>query len=253
MGEPILRARRRVDHEGHSRKADPVGPAFLHFGVGTRFVKSCEMLPRWRKSISQTHQRTSRKCPIWKHLRLVKSARTTGLEPATTGSTVRNPDAANTQPDSELGQTPIPEVPTGVPCPPETPSGPEIPADLARVINAWKRLPEGIRTGILALVDAAGGTRGYIAPARGQDRPRLRTLRRSGHVGQGVRTAGCRDRGPTPNRYSRPHVSPETVQEGRVPPGTFVNSTTQGTVELGGRVCFTLSYRHLGWQRHHLE
>lgn len=45
-----------------------------------------------------------------------------------------------------------------VPRPPGADSGPPLPPDLARVVDAWDRLPETIKAGILALVQAAGGT-----------------------------------------------------------------------------------------------
>jgi len=51
-------------------------------------------------------------------------------------------------------------VPTGAPCPPEADSGRDFPADLARVVDVWDRLPKAIKAGILALVSAAGGANG---------------------------------------------------------------------------------------------
>ena len=36
--------------------------------------------------------------------------------------------------------------------------GPNFPPDLARVVAAWDCLPEVIKAGILALVEAAGGS-----------------------------------------------------------------------------------------------
>jgi hypothetical protein len=47
-----------------------------------------------------------------------------------------------------------------VPCPAKAVSGQKIPDDLARVIDAWNHLPEAIKAGILALVNATGGARG---------------------------------------------------------------------------------------------
>jgi hypothetical protein len=52
------------------------------------------------------------------------------------------------------------EVPVQVPSPPGAISGPQFPADLARVVAVWDRLPAAIKTGILALVHAAGGPNG---------------------------------------------------------------------------------------------
>jgi hypothetical protein len=53
-----------------------------------------------------------------------------------------------------------PEVPVEVPTPPGAVSGPQFPPDLARVVAAWNRLPEAIKAGVLALVQAAGGPNG---------------------------------------------------------------------------------------------
>jgi hypothetical protein len=47
-------------------------------------------------------------------------------------------------------------VPVVVPSSPEPP----FPPDLARVVAAWDRLPEAIKAGVLALVQAAGGPNG---------------------------------------------------------------------------------------------
>ena len=52
------------------------------------------------------------------------------------------------------------EVPTVVPCPSGAISGLDFPPDLARVVAAWDRLPEAIKAGVLALVQAAGGSDG---------------------------------------------------------------------------------------------
>lgn len=64
----------------------------LQFGAGRKWaflVKSCEMPPAARKSISQTGNEEGRKCLSFLHLRPSFPARATGLEPATTGSTER--------------------------------------------------------------------------------------------------------------------------------------------------------------------
>jgi hypothetical protein len=45
-----------------------------------------------------------------------------------------------------------------VPCPDGAVSGPIFSPELARVIDAWDHLPEAIRTAILALVHAGGGS-----------------------------------------------------------------------------------------------
>src|SRR5262249_45253223 len=85
------------------------------------------------------------------------SARATGLEPATTGSTVRRPDSTTPEDDGQLGRQLKNEVPTVVPSPHGAVSGPQFPADLAQVIAAWDSLPEAIKAGIRALVRAVGG------------------------------------------------------------------------------------------------
>jgi len=48
------------------------------------------------------------------------------------------------------------EVPTVVPSSLGSISIPEVPADLASVLAAWDRLPQAIKVGVLALVQAAG-------------------------------------------------------------------------------------------------
>jgi len=52
------------------------------------------------------------------------------------------------------------EVPVLVPSPTDAVSPAQLPPELARVVAAWDELPEAIRTGILALVDAACKTQG---------------------------------------------------------------------------------------------
>jgi len=80
---------------------------------------------------------------------------------ANAGSTVRRPDSATTDRSTELGQDGPPKVPVEVPTTLLGPvSGPQFPPDLARVVAAWDRLPEAIKAGILALVQAAGGLNG---------------------------------------------------------------------------------------------
>jgi hypothetical protein len=48
------------------------------------------------------------------------------------------------------------EVPTVVPSPSGNVPGVEFPPDLARVVAAWNRLPDAIKVGVVALVQAAG-------------------------------------------------------------------------------------------------
>jgi hypothetical protein len=45
-------------------------------------------------------------------------------------------------------------VPVLVPSSSETAQSPQFPADLARIVAAWARLPDAIKTAILALVQA---------------------------------------------------------------------------------------------------
>lgn len=51
--------------------------------------------------------------------------------------------------DNESG-----EVPTVVPCPSGAVSGTSFPPDLSKVVAAWPRLPEAIKAGVLAMVQA---------------------------------------------------------------------------------------------------
>jgi hypothetical protein len=61
---------------------------------------------------------------------------------------------------NQLGRDPSGEVPTEVPSPNAVRAAHQIPADLASVASAWDHLPEPIKAEILALVRAAGGSRG---------------------------------------------------------------------------------------------
>ena len=86
-------------------------------------------------------------------------ARATGLEPATTGSTVRRLDTATTNAPSQLEPTPTPEVPTVVPSVPTGTSSPSLPPEIAKIAAAWNHLPEAVRAGITAMIDAANAGR----------------------------------------------------------------------------------------------
>jgi hypothetical protein len=81
-----------------------------------------------------------------------------GLEPATLGSEDRRHDRATSKDGAELRDNEPGEVPTVVPSPPGAVSCPEFPPDLALVGAAWDRLPDAIKAGVLALVQAAGGS-----------------------------------------------------------------------------------------------
>jgi hypothetical protein len=52
------------------------------------------------------------------------------------------------------------EVPVLVPSSQDDVSSAQLPPELARVVDAWEQLPDAIRTGILALVEAACKTPG---------------------------------------------------------------------------------------------
>jgi hypothetical protein len=49
-------------------------------------------------------------------------------------------------------------VPVGVPSPSGPVSDAQQSPDLARVVAAWHRLPDAIKVGVLALIQAAGGS-----------------------------------------------------------------------------------------------
>ena len=112
-------------------------------------MKSCEMHSRPSKS-ENSSSRKSFACGYF-------LARATGLEPATTGSTVRLQDAATLNNSNKLEQDVRSKVPTVVPTPSRAASSSQLPPDLALVVASWDRLPEAIKAGVLALVQAAGG------------------------------------------------------------------------------------------------
>jgi hypothetical protein len=51
-------------------------------------------------------------------------------------------------------------VPVAVPNPCVATSSPNLPPDLARVVAAWPRLPDAIKAGVLAMVQATGDANG---------------------------------------------------------------------------------------------
>ena len=65
-------------------------------------------------------------------------------------------ESPNDQLEQELRDNATGEVPTMVPCPPGADFGPDFPPDLARVVAAWDHLPDAIKAGILAFVEAGG-------------------------------------------------------------------------------------------------
>ena len=91
------------------------------------------------------------------------SARATGLEPATTGSTVRYSNDAKATHVEELRRDAASEVPTVVPSPPGAVLAPAVPPDLARVVAAWGDLPDAIRGAISAIIASSATHGGEVA------------------------------------------------------------------------------------------
>jgi hypothetical protein len=67
------------------------------------------------------------------------------------------PDLRKGRACKELRDNESGEVPALVPSPSEAASGPVFSPDLARVVAAWPDLPDAIKAGVLAIVQAAGG------------------------------------------------------------------------------------------------
>lgn len=72
---------------------------------------------------------------------------------------IRCPDSTTIEEPNQLGQGITPEVPTVGPSPSGAISCP-FPPDLARVAAVWDDLPQAIKAGVLALVQAAAGPGG---------------------------------------------------------------------------------------------
>ncbi len=110
--------------------------------TGCRYVISCEL-------------------PYTFRLNRRKSARPAGFEPATLGSEDRRPNDVNPSDTKDLRQEPNDAVPVLVPSSSQADfaaiSLPPADPDLAQILAAWPRLPEAIKAGILAMVQAAGG------------------------------------------------------------------------------------------------
>ena len=60
-------------------------------------------------------------------------------------------DSPKDQSQQEIRDNQVSEVPAVVPTPPEI----QFPPDLAHEVAAWERLPDAIKAGVLALVEAA--------------------------------------------------------------------------------------------------
>lgn len=75
-----------------------------------------------------------------------------GLEPLTFGSGGRRSDSVSSNNEADLRQSPEAVVPSVVPTSPRDPAISD--DDLARIVAAWPRLPDAIKTGILAMVKA---------------------------------------------------------------------------------------------------
>jgi hypothetical protein len=84
----------------------------------------------------------------------------TGVEPVTFGSGGRHFDFVTPKGGAELRDPQAAEVPTVVPSASGAVSGSQLPPDLARVAAAWDDLPEVIKAGVRALVQAATGSGG---------------------------------------------------------------------------------------------
>ena len=91
-----------------------------------------------------------------------RQAERAGFEPAVSLRPHRfsRPEAYPSKDQSyqEIRHNQAGEVPVAVPIPAGAVSGPQFPPDLAHVVAAWDRLPKAIKVGVLALVQAAGGT-----------------------------------------------------------------------------------------------
>ena len=72
------------------------------------------------------------------------------------GSVAGGRDRATSKDVKELRDDAEGEVPTVVPRPPKGDLSPPTDPDLARLVAAWPRLPNAIKAGIAALVQAAG-------------------------------------------------------------------------------------------------
>jgi len=87
----------------------------------------------------------------------------TGFEPVTFGSGARSSDHLNGNDRKDLRQPEDRVVPTLVPtsspdADAETAPTPPSDTGLAQVVAAWPHLPVAIRAGIVAMVNAAGGS-----------------------------------------------------------------------------------------------
>ena len=89
-----------------------------------------------------------------------EEAERAGFEPAVEQAPYRfsrpDPDPPKDRSYQKIRDHQAGEVPVGVPSSFGTVSGAHLPPDLARVVDAWDRLPKAIKAAVLALVQAAG-------------------------------------------------------------------------------------------------
>ncbi len=121
--------------------------------AGGVFVKSCEMVSGPRKSLSQIGNEESRKCFSYLHLRPSVSARATGLEPATSGSTVPFLRVVKPEPESKLRQSI--DIGRSAGRSDDESEGCNDNPDLSRLVAAWPTLSEPVRRAMLAILEAA--------------------------------------------------------------------------------------------------
>ena len=75
------------------------------------------------------------------------------------GFAIRCHDAATIDEPNSLGQPATSEVPTVVPSFSEPPSALHLSPELKKLVEAWPNLPQVVKAGILAMIDAAAGSR----------------------------------------------------------------------------------------------
>jgi len=76
------------------------------------------------------------------------------------GFAIRCLDSTSIDSANQLGQEPQAEVPARVPSPSQPVFALQSSPELARIATAWQSLPEAIKAGVLALIQAAEGRKG---------------------------------------------------------------------------------------------